>query len=90
MQRKASAALVGVITVLLFGTAVPAYAVNYPPTTVEVSGQAASHAVAARTEPGNALPFTGGNSMTLVWIALALIAAGAFLVVVRKRRAAIR
>lgn len=88
MQWKGPAVLVGVMTVVLFGTATAAWAVDYPPTTVEVSGQAVSHAATQVTEPGHALPFTGGNSMLLVWIALALIAAGTFLVL-RKRRTAI-
>jgi LPXTG-motif cell wall-anchored protein len=83
MHKQAAAALAGIVTVLVFGTAAPAFAVNYPPTTVHVTANAAP--APPRTDP-HALPFTGGNSMTLVWIALALIAFGAFLVA-RKRRA---
>ena len=85
MQKQAAAALAGIVTVVVFGTAMPAFAVNYPPTTVQVTGHTTTPPPAPVTDP-HSLPFTGGNTTTLVWIACALIAAGAFLLA-RKRRA---
>jgi hypothetical protein len=82
------AALVGVVSVVLLVVAAPAGAVNYPPTTVAGDGAAVSAAAASQGQ--QALPFTGGDSMRLVWIAVALVAMGALLVAWKRRSTAVQ
>jgi hypothetical protein len=62
----------------LFAT--PAGASTYPnggssPTTVVVAGETATAPVAA-TDPGQSLPFTGGDALGLAGIGLAAVAVG--------------
>jgi hypothetical protein len=71
--------LTSVVVVVLGATA--AVADQYPP----------SQAPQAPVTPqpgggGRALPFTGGDTMPLVWIALAALVAGTLLVVAARRR----
>jgi len=73
-------------------SATAAFAVDYPPTTahtvVTVDAASATNTTvqaASATSSSGALPFTGGNSMFLVWIAVACLAAGAF-AISRSRR----
>jgi hypothetical protein len=75
--------LTSVVVVVLGATA--AVADQYPP------APPAQGPPAPVTSPpaggGRALPFTGGDTMPLVWIALAALVAGTLLVVAARRRA---
>ncbi|HEV7524941.1 MAG TPA: hypothetical protein VGP92_08245 [Acidimicrobiia bacterium] len=77
--------LMGTALVLTLGLASAAYAVDYPPTTSvqDLGSTVTSSTVAAAANSNNAsgatgLPFTGGNSAELVWVAVALLASGTF------------
>jgi LPXTG-motif cell wall-anchored protein len=85
MRTMRLATVVGIVSVALFGAISGAAALDYPPTTVQSAS--VSHAASTASTP-DGLPFTGANTMTLVWIALGLIALGVYLVT-RKRRHAL-
>jgi len=90
--RRVSAAF-ALATMAILGTAGIAAAGDYPPTTGSVITEAAS--VTSSTAPSSTaagqstnsagLPFTGGNSVELIWIGAACAGAGA-LAVARTRR----
>jgi LPXTG-motif cell wall-anchored protein len=93
-MRKAMA-FVGMISLSVFLLASTAFAVDYPPTiapksvvTVEAAQAAQAQAAAASqsTSTSGGLPFTGGNTMVLVWIAVACLAAGAFFIARSRRK----
>ena len=73
--------LTSVVMVVLGATA--AVAQQYPPTP---QAPAAPVTPPAAPPPGRSLPFTGGNTMPLVWIALASLVAGTRLVIAARRR----
>jgi hypothetical protein len=92
--------VVGAALVLTLGAAPAAHAVDYPlsplgtPGTTIGSHSAAAPAGAEGTVgPANAestnssLPFTGGDSRTLVWFGVAFVGAGAFGISSYRRRA---
>jgi drug/metabolite transporter (DMT)-like permease len=70
--------------------AAPAGAADYPnggsvPTTVTVLGAPAT-APAAKTDPGQSLPFTGGDVISLAGIGLGAVAVGAVMAGKGRRR----
>jgi uncharacterized integral membrane protein len=74
--------LTSVVVLLLGATA--AVADQYPPSQAPQAPQAP-----VTPQPGGggrALPFTGGDTMPLVWIALAALVTGTLLVVAARRR----
>jgi LPXTG-motif cell wall-anchored protein len=72
--------LTSVVTVVLGATA--AVGQQYPPT----PQAPAAPVTPAAPPPGRALPSTGGDTMPLVWIALAALVAGTLLVIAARRR----
>jgi len=88
----------GTVLTLLVAVAPAAHAGDYPPTTaIRPAGSTASTTIAptsgsiglpttvAPTTSG--LPFTGGNSGALAWLAVALIGSGTFLALTLRRLA---
>jgi hypothetical protein len=76
--------LTSVVVLLLGATAAVAEQSPYPPSQAPQAPQAP-----VTPQPGGggrALPFTGGDTMPLVWIALAALVAGTLLVVAARRR----
>ena len=82
MRVRRLLVLLGMALVLALGIASAAGAADYPPTTVQQLGSTVSsstvapaHANAAAT---GGLPFTGGNTSSLVWVGVALLGTGTF------------
>ena len=88
-MRKAMA-FAGLIGLWVFVLASTAFAANYPPTIAPASvstvagASAAAQSAAQSTSDG--LPFTGGNTMVLAWIAVACVATGAFFIARSRRK----
>jgi len=91
--------VVGAALVLTLGAAPAAHAVDYPLSPLGTTGTTGSHSGPAAAggegtaSPANAestnssLPFTGGDSRTIVWVGVAFVGAGAFGVSSYRRRA---
>ncbi len=90
MAIRRLCAVLALVAMGIIGTAGVAAAADYPPTTGSVSTEAASTVAPSTTVSASAastgLPFTGGNSLVLVWLGVACVGAGTLAVVRTRRR----